>query len=123
MVITTSLSELRAANEEINQLRKAKPTFYEKLGELIQLTRQMQFKYQYMGCLLMDEDSDKFSPEVHSDYIIRLYRQEVEKLKAHSTFDDFKNLLSNYKQVGYCNLCQLINGENPKNLVGPKVVR
>ncbi|GAB3045039.1 hypothetical protein [Virgibacillus ainsalahensis] len=122
MVITTSLSELTAANEEINQLQKAKPTLYEKLSELIQLTRQLQFKYQYMGCLLMDEDSDKFSPEVHVEYIIRLYRQEVEKLKADSTFDDLKGLLSNYRQVGYCNLCQLINGDTPENLVGPRVV-
>ncbi|WP_337019879.1 hypothetical protein, partial [Oceanobacillus massiliensis] len=82
----------------------------------------LQFKYQYMGCLIMDEEPGKFCPDIQADYVVNVYQQEIEKLKADSKIVELKKFLSEYSQIGYRNLCRLVIGENPRVLVGPQVV-
>lgn len=123
MITTSSFSELMNAKSAIEELEATKPTLYKKFVHIIQLTRQMQFKFQYMGCLIMDEDPSKFRPRFQDDYVLTVYQNEVEKLKADNQVLDLKQLLAAYHLVGYATLCDLVMGKNPEVLVGPAIVR
>ncbi|TDL30811.1 hypothetical protein E2R51_15890 [Jeotgalibacillus sp. S-D1] len=122
MLITASINELVSAQKAINDLKTEKPEVYKNFTNLVLLTRQLQFKYQYMGCLIMDEESERFCPGQKADYVVNVYHQEIEKLKAQTKIVEVKELLSEYKKIGYSNLCKLAIGENPRLLVGPQVV-
>jgi hypothetical protein len=83
----------------------------------------MQFGYQYMGTLIMDEDPSNSMPKSQDDYVLTVYQKEIEALKADRHFYDLKELLNQYKLVSYKNISRLVLGENPKVLVGPIVIR
>ncbi|WP_445489172.1 hypothetical protein [Niallia sp. 03133] len=123
MLVISSFSDLMNAKSEIDEFKMTKPTVYKKFVNVINLTRQLQFKFQYMGCLLMDEEPNDSCPNVKDDYVLALYQKEIEKLKVENTFSDLKRLLADYKKIGYANLSALVMGKNPKVLVGPSVVR
>lgn len=123
MLVNSSIHELLDAQQSIEAFRKNEPIIYKKVMHMIYLTRQLQFGYQYMGCLLMDENPDKFQPVIQDEYILSVYQQEIEKLKQDKMVHDLKQLLSSYKQISYYVMCQLMLGTNPKLLVGPTVVR
>lgn len=122
MLITASINELVSAQKAINDLKTEKPEVYTNFTNIVLLTRQLQFKYQYMGCLIMDEEAESYCPSQKTDYVVNVYHQEIEKLKAQTKIAEVKELLSEYKQIGYSNLCKLVIGENPRLLVGPQVV-
>lgn len=111
------------AKSAIEELKATKPTLYKRFVHIIHLTRQMQFKFQYMGCLIMDEDPSKFRPKFLDDYVLIVYQNEIEKLKADNQVLELKQLLAVYKMVGYAKLCELVMGKNPEVLVGPAIVR
>ncbi|API92012.1 hypothetical protein J32TS6_24510 [Virgibacillus pantothenticus] len=122
MIITSSYQELIDAKRAIAAFKATKPEEYRQFQRIIHLTRQLQFNFQYMGCLIMGEDSSKYRPQVNDDYILTVYNREVGKLKADPKAKDIKALLSAYKQIGYGKLCELILGKKPISLVGPAVV-
>ncbi|MGP7818835.1 hypothetical protein [Niallia sp. 01092] len=123
MLVTSSFSELMNAKSEIDELKETMPIIYDNFLHVINLTRQLQFKFQYMGCLIMDEEPNEFLPNVQDDYVLALYQREIEKLKVESKFLDLKRLLADYEKIGYANLSALVMGKSPEVLVGPKVVR
>lgn len=123
MVIATSYNELKNAQLAIENFNAAKPSIYQKFINIINLTRQFQFGYQYMGSLLMDEDPGKFQPQAQDGYVLSVYQGEIEKLKSDNKFQELKQLLIRYKQISYANISRLALGENPKALVGPTVIR
>src|SRR5699024_4755720 len=104
-------------------LKTEKPVVYKKYAHIIHLTYQLQFKYQYMGSLIMDEDSTKHCPKVQDDYVLHVYQTETIKLKADDEVVNLKQLMAEYKQLGYAKLSDLVMGKNPEILVGPAVVR
>ena len=122
MVIATSYKELINAQMAIENFIETKPFIYEKFINIIKLTRQFQYGYQYMGSLIMDEDPSKFQPMSQDDYVLSIYQREIEKLKTDNRFLDLKQLLKTYKPVSYANISKLALGENPRALVGPTVV-
>ncbi|MBP2078346.1 hypothetical protein [Oceanobacillus polygoni] len=122
MVITTNLNELVSAKEAIDELGHTKPELFQRFINVIQLTRQLQFNYQYLGCLIMDENPDKCTPTIRNTYVFSVFEQEIDKLKADTKIIELQDFLASYKQIGYANLCKLVIGENPRFLVGPQVV-
>ena len=123
MLTTSSYNELKNAQIAIEELNAKKPSIFRKFINIIKLTRQLQFGYQYMGSLIMDEDPDKFNPMSQDDYILSVYYREIENLKTDKKFLDLKKLLKTYKQLSYANISKLALGENPVELVGPTLVR
>ena len=123
MLTTTSFSELVHAKKEINALKVKKPTVFKQFVHIIHLTRQMQFKFQYMGSLIMDEDPSAFRPIIKDDYVLTVYQQEIAKLKSNSKATALKQLLADHQSMGYATLSDLVLGVSPEVLVGPAVVR
>lgn len=122
MLVTSGYDELKDAQTAIANLNATKPSIYRDFLNIINLTRQLQYGYQYMGALLMDEDPGEFLPKFQDDYVLSIYHQEIEKLKADKRFPELKKLLNSYKQISYANLSRLALGENPTELVGPTVI-
>lgn len=123
MIIASSYDELIDVQIAIDNLNTTKPSIYQKFINLVKLTRQFQYGYQYMGTLLMDEDSSEFHPISQNDYVLSVYHAEVEKLKRDNKFIELKQVLKMYKQVSYAKISKLALGENPKALVGPTIIR
>jgi hypothetical protein len=123
MLTTSSYNQLKNAQIAIEKLNVTKPSIYRKFINIIKLTRQLQFGYQYMGSLIMDEDQVKFNTMFQDDYVLSVYFREIENLKTDKKFLDLKQLLKTYKQLSYANISKLALGENPTALVGPTLVR
>ncbi|MDR9796844.1 hypothetical protein Q4O60_10270 [Aeribacillus pallidus] len=122
MIIDSSYNELKNAQTAIENLKATTPTIYRKFLNIVHLTRQLQYGYQYMGSLLMDEDPDRFQPKFQDDYVLSIYHQEIEKLKKDKRFPELKQLLQSYKHISYTNISKLALGEKPAALIGPAVV-
>lgn len=123
MLTTSSFNDLLYAKKAFDELEATEPGIYQKFINIIQLTRQLQFRSQYMGALIMDEAPGKYRPEVHNDYVLNVYQQEVENLKTDQHAADLKQLLTTYKQIGYANISRLVLGKSPSFLVGPRMDR
>jgi hypothetical protein len=123
MVIESSYDELKRVQTAIDNFKATEPSTYQKFINIINLTRQLQFDYQYMGSLLTEEDASSYQPITNTNYVLSVYRSEIEKLKIDNKFIDLKQLLNKYKKVSYSNISKLALGENPKALVGPTVIR
>ncbi|MYL44147.1 hypothetical protein GLV94_00675 [Virgibacillus halodenitrificans] len=122
MLVTSSFSELMHAKKDLETFKQTQPETYESFVGIVHLTRQLQFNYQYMGCLLMDEEPTQFRPQVQDDFVLQVFHKEVMKLKQDQAAKKLCNLLGTYRQIGYANLCKLIMGKSPNVLVGPQIV-
>ncbi|MEH7374484.1 MULTISPECIES: hypothetical protein [Bacillaceae] len=122
MLVSANYNELKDAKIAIVNLSATKPSIYDKLLNIIELTRQLNYGYEYMGSLLMDEDSSQFKPIAKDDYVLSVYHREIEKLKKDPKFFELKQLLKEYRQVSYANISKLVLGKNPRELVGPTVI-
>lgn len=123
MLIASSINELQSAKGAIETLKSTEPALFQKFMNSIRLTHQLQFGFQYMGCLITEEDPSKFCPTSQDEYVLSVYQREIKELKADSKFHDLKQLLANYKQISYANICKLAMGIDPKSLVGPTFIR
>lgn len=123
MLTTSSFNDLLYAKKAFDELEETEPGIYQMFINIIQLTRQLQFRSQYMGALIMDEEPGKYRPEVNNDYVLEVYQQEVERLKKDHHAADLKQLLTAYKQIGYANISRLVLGKSPSFLVGPRMDR
>lgn len=123
MLITSSFSELMNAKKAIDELKVSKPIIYQKFVNIIQLTRQLQFRSQYMGDLIMGETLSNHRPVVQDNYVLKVYMKEVEALKSEDHIADLKQLLVAYKEIGYANISKLVLGKSPSVLVGPRIAR
>lgn len=123
MLTASSFGELMRAKHAMEELKNVKPAVYNQFEHIIHLTRQLQFKFQYMGCLIMNETADLYLPNVKDSYILNVYQKEIDKLKAEEAAADLQQVLASYKQIGYATLSRLVMGENPEVLVGPALIR
>ncbi|HHY72135.1 MAG TPA: hypothetical protein GX497_02690 [Bacillus bacterium] len=118
MIIYTNLNELISAKQAIEKMKQDYPALYAKLVHTIYLTRALQFKYHYMGCLLMDKDSGEASPHFVYDSVLQLYKNEIQKLKDDKDFEVLKQLIAKVSNTNFSKLCLLILGTKPESLVG-----
>ncbi|MCP3738150.1 hypothetical protein [Rossellomorea sp. BNER] len=123
MITLTSLDELKATKEALEKLKKLHPSLFEKLFHVVNLTRALQFKYQYMGCILMDEDPGNNFPIFVQASILRLYKQELQKLKEDPECDALKQTFATFRHTGYEKISLLVLGETPESLVGASYIK
>ncbi len=123
MITISSISELKTAKEALEELKKNDPDLFNQLLDAINLTRALHFKYQYMGCLLMDEEPGENVPDFVYGSVLRLYKKEIQKLKNNANIQALKDILSTYKRNGYAKLCLLALDRTPESLVSPTQVQ
>ncbi|SEU05018.1 hypothetical protein SAMN05421676_11620 [Salinibacillus kushneri] len=123
MITSPSYKELLKAKKDIEELNSSKPAIHQKFLNVIKLTRQLQYGYQFLGCLIMDEDPGDFSPVSQDEYVLSVFEEQIENLKSDQSFNHLKSMLNDNKQVSYANICKLALGTSPTSLVGPTLVR
>jgi hypothetical protein len=116
MITLCSQKELQSAQSAIQKLEKSHPELFEKFLEMINLTRALQLKYQYMGCLIMNEDPGNAAPQFVQGSVIRLYKREMKKLTGDSNIDVLKNIFTKYEHIGYARLSLLALGNKPESI-------
>lgn len=123
MLTLTSLDELKEAKMAISELKVSYPALYEKLVHVVGFTRALQFKYQYMGSLLMDEDASQYTPPYVQGSVLRLYKKELQSLKDDDNFTAVKHMITNMKSIGYSRISLLVLGKTPETIVGAPIIR
>ncbi len=123
VLITTNYNQLVEAKGSLSELQRKDERLYESFKNIVELTRQLQFSYQYMGAILMDEETSKYSPKTSSKYIVNLFKRELKMVKEQENFDQLQQLFENHKRVSYTNIAKLVLGLNPTVLVGPALVK
>ncbi|EIT84776.1 hypothetical protein A374_13830 [Fictibacillus macauensis ZFHKF-1] len=118
MITLGSHQELKQAKDALELLEKACPDLYEKWISIIHLTRALHFKYQYMGALLMNEDTRRYAPEFVQGSVIRLYKRELRIVQDHEEIDALHQILRRYQHAGAAKLSLLALGYTPESLVG-----
>ncbi|AZU60568.1 hypothetical protein [Neobacillus mesonae] len=122
MLVSANYDDLKNAKLAIENLSVTDPSIYQMFLNIVELTRQLNYGFQYMGALLMDEDPSEFQPMDQDDYVLSIYHREIKNLKDHSKFSDLKRFLKEYHQLSYANISKLAMGQNPKELAGPTVI-
>lgn len=119
-----SMSDLQTTKLAVEEFKVSYPDLFDRFVHLINLTRQLQFKFHYMGCLLLNASPDKYSPKCIDQFVVDLYKKELNDLKEARGFSALKQLLAdNFQEIGYANICKLALGETPKSLVGASIVK
>ncbi|OMP68095.1 hypothetical protein [Domibacillus epiphyticus] len=118
-----SLDELKKAKNALDQLEQSYPALFEKMVHVINLTRALQLKYQFMGSLIMDEDPSDCLPNLTQGSVLRLYKKEVETLKNDPDSNVIKNTFAAFKDTGYAKLSLLALGRPAESLVGSSSVK
>jgi len=119
LVTFCCINELEEVSEALKSLEKEYPNLYKKMVDMVYLTRALNFKFQYMGALLLDIPATEFTPISVHDSVLRLYKRELQTLKQSENFPALKQILSTYEHASFTNICLLLLGIKPKSLVGP----
>lgn len=123
MITLSSIDELKAAEKNIEKLKTNYPDLFEKLLDMVNLTRALQFKYHFMGCLIMDEVPGQYAPNFVYGSVLRLYKKELQNLKNDLNSQVLKQIFSDFKNIGYSNICLLVLGKTPESLLGASSIR
>lgn len=123
MITLSSVDELQTAEIELENVKNSYPELFKKLLHVVGLTRAFQFKYQYMGSLIMDEDTNEFTPEFVMPSVISLYEAEIQKLKDDSSIHILRRTFTNYESMGYAKLSMLVLGQSPESLTGASYIK
>lgn len=118
MVTLTSLNELKATKEDLEQLKKDYPNLFVKFLDIVNLTRAFHFKYHYLSALIMDEEPGEDKPNFVYGSVLRLYKREVQKINDDADFPALKKFFANHKSTDYTKICLLALGMTPESLVG-----
>jgi hypothetical protein len=119
LVTFCCINDLEEVSEALKNLSKDYPKLYEKLEEMVYLTRALHFKFQYLGALLMDEPTAEFTPISVHESVLRLYKRELQNLKDNPDFPVLVQIFTKYEHASFNNICLLVKGMNPQSLVGP----
>ncbi|MFT8871539.1 MAG: hypothetical protein ABF868_04515 [Sporolactobacillus sp.] len=121
MKLISSIQKLKEAQTAFLTYKQSHADAFERLLHLVNLTRQMQFKYDYLCGLLLNDRAyaDRFMPHFVQRSIIDLYENEVKKMSQFSQATvDLQNLLHAHQTIGFENLCLLIRGKTPEEIKG-----
>lgn len=123
MITISSSEQLIKAKKALDSSKLAHPLTFEKLIHIINLTRTLQFKYHYMGSLLLDEDSSQYYPSLVPASVLDLYQQEIQKFKDIPDSAEVLKLFAAYQSIGYAKLSLLVLGKTPESLLGALVIK
>jgi hypothetical protein len=124
MLTLSNINELYEAKIAIKNMKKEYPALFEKLLDIINLTRALQFKYYYMGSLIMDKDPDEYKPNFVNGSVLRIYKKELQKLKDDQDFQVLRQIFSDFSSsTDYSKICLLVRGMAPESLIGSSNIR
>lgn len=123
MITISSHDELKTTEKSVKQLKRDFPQLFDKLLHVVNLTRAFQFKFQYMGCLIMDEEVHNCTPNFVYGSVLRLYKKEVQKLVNDIDSQVIKDLFVANKNVGYAKISLLLLGHTTESLVGSSSIQ
>ena len=123
MTTICSHEELISTQEALEKIEKSYPALFEHLLHIVNLTRSLQLRYQFMGCLLMDDDPGKNRPPYLHQSVLELYIKEIQKLKENPDFPVIQKTFSSYKKIGYAKMSLLLQGTAPETLTGLTVIK
>ena len=110
-------------NEALENFKIEYPILFKKLLHIVNLTRAFQFKYQYMGCLIMDQDPANYSPNFVHGSVLRLYINELHILKDDQDSQVLIHTFAGIRNVGYAKISHLVLGSTPDSLVGSSSIK
>ncbi|RLQ94051.1 hypothetical protein [Falsibacillus albus] len=123
MLALSSRDQLQEAHDSLQALKGSEPELFGHFLHVVNLTRQLQFKYQYMGSLIANENPLRFHPKNVEDSVMALYHAEIEKLKAADANHTLRGLLKDHAEGGYAKISLLILGNPPESLVGFSIIK
>ncbi|MDM5214279.1 hypothetical protein QUF94_23135 [Peribacillus sp. NJ4] len=123
MITLSSVDELHETEAALEKIKYSYPELFNKLLHVVALTRTFQFKYQFMGTLIMDENPNEYTPEFVMPSVIRLYIEEVQKLKDDPNIQVLLQTFSQNKNIGYAKISMLVLGKSPESLLGASSIK
>jgi hypothetical protein len=123
MITLSNVDELQASEAALGKIKNSYPELFNKLLHVVALTRALQFKYQFMGTLIMDENPNEYTPEFVMPSIIELYIEEVQKLKDDPNIQVLLQTFSQSKSIGYAKISMLVLGKSPESLLGASCIK
>ncbi|MDM5357150.1 hypothetical protein [Peribacillus sp. ACCC06369] len=123
MITLSSVDELHETKAALEKIKYSYPELFNKLLHVVALTRTFQFKYQFMGTLIMDENPNEYTPEFVMPSVIRLYIEEVQKLKDDPNIQVLLQTFSQNKNIGYAKISMLVLGKSPESLLGASSIK
>lgn len=122
-----SIQELKEAQASVQHFKAEYPDTFSRLLHLVNLTRQLQFKYEYLCGLMLGKEAlaAHYAPHFVQKSIIDLYKSEIEKIHNYSAgLDVLEQIMRRHREIGYENFCLLIRGKSPEDIKGvyPKMV-
>ncbi|MFJ7510971.1 hypothetical protein ACIQW7_16075 [Peribacillus simplex] len=123
MITLSSVDELQATESALEKIKYSYPELFNKLFHVVALTRALQFKYQFMGTLIMDENPNEYTPEFVMPSVIGLYIEEVQKLKDDPNIQVLLQTFSQNKNIGYAKISMLVLGKSPESLLGASYIK
>ncbi|WP_110926475.1 hypothetical protein [Bacillus massiliglaciei] len=123
MIALSSMNELKETEERVVSLKDSYPELFKKLLHVVGLTRAFQFKYQYMGSLIMGDAANPHTPEFVMPSILSLYVREVEQLKCDPDITVLQQLFTECENIGYAKICMLVLGNTPESLLGTSYIK
>jgi hypothetical protein len=123
MITLSNVDELQASEAALEKIKYSYPELFNKLLHVVALTRALQFKYQFMGTLIMDENHNEYTPEFVMPSIIELYIEEVQRLKDDPNIQVLLQTFSQSKNIGYAKISMLVLGKSPESLLGASCIK
>lgn len=117
----SSIQDLKNARTDIEDFRTNYPDTFYRLLHLVNFTRQLQFKYEYLCGLMLGNEkfAARFAPHFVQRSIIDLYKSEIEKINKHPQgLQALERLMRAHGEIGYENFCLLVRGKTPEEIKG-----
>ena len=122
----TEMEELNQAKLDLKKLRNEFPSMYEKLEYIASLTRQLSIHYQYLGLLMFSDNPKTIQnerPTLIRESVLKLYEQEVEKVKNDRDFIFFKDMMLKFQNVKYSQIFLIILGAEPSFVFNNTIIK
>lgn len=123
MITLSSTNQIHAAKEAVEQCKAGHPEVFTILFHMINLTRALQFKYQYMGSLITGKDASGCAPAFTERSVLQLYLREMSELLDHPDSDAIRSLFKEYEEIGFARLSLLALGKQPEQLSGSLIIK
>ncbi|CAM3065330.1 hypothetical protein [Sporolactobacillus spathodeae] len=121
MKMISSIQDLKSAQTALEAFKENYPNTFYRLLHLVNFTRQLQFKYEYLCGLMLGKESyaSHFAPHFVQRSIIDLYKSEIEKIHNHPEgLQTLEQLMLAHQEIGYENFCLLVRGKTPEEIKG-----
>lgn len=120
------MEELNQIKLDLKKLRNEFPSMYEKLEYIASLTRQLSIHYKYLGALMFSDNRENIQnerPILIRESVLKLYEQEVAKVKKDSDFVFFKDMMLKFQNVDYSQIFLIILGAEPDFVFNNTIIK